>query len=101
MKLWKDMTNEEKGALLLAHHQKSVIEYFSTSQCDWCPVLDNKPTWGANECYRVQPKTITHQVWWSPNGATVYRPANLSCYDKVITFTLMDDECIDVKVENI
>lgn len=34
-KLWRDMTPEEKGALLLAAHEGKVIEYRSTGMSSW------------------------------------------------------------------
>lgn len=101
MKLWKDMTNEEKGALLLAHHEGAIIEYLSNSGKGWVPVFDNSPRWGNNECYRIQLQTTTHQVWWSPSGATIYKPCSPDRYNQLITFTLKGDECIDVKVEEL
>lgn len=35
MKLWKDMTPEEKGALLLAYHEGKVIEFLSRMTGKW------------------------------------------------------------------
>jgi len=34
-KLWREMTDAEKGALLLAHHEGKVIEYYSPSIQKW------------------------------------------------------------------
>ena len=101
MKLWKDMTNEEKGALLLAHHEGAIIEYFGSFTSTWNPVFDNNPKWNDNNHYRVQPQTTTHRVWWSPSGVTAYKDWSPTCYNQLITFTLKGDECIDVKVEKL
>lgn len=101
MKFWKDMTNEEKGALLLAYHEGAVIEYYGRGSGTWKLVVDNKPAWFDNEYYRVQPRTTTHQIWWAPHGATVFKPHFADPYTQLITFTLKGDECIDVKVEEL
>jgi hypothetical protein len=51
-KLWRDMMDYEKGALLLAHHDGAVIE------CN----IDNgvwfysDPQWNAAHAYRIKPK---------------------------------------------
>jgi len=52
-KLWRDMTDAEKGALLLAHHEGKVIEYF-IGGCGWmkCPA----PIWSYGHAYRVKPE---------------------------------------------
>lgn len=100
MKLWKDMTNEEKGALLLAHHEGAIIEYLSFKNT-WDTVPDNEPRWNDIHRYRVQPQTTTHQVWWSPSGGTVFKPSYPNHYKQLITLTLKGDECIDVKVEKL
>lgn len=64
-KLWKDMTPEEKGALLLAHHEGKTIEYFDPSHQDWVKSeflkLDNL-------AYRVKPAepvVETGVLYWS------------------------------------
>jgi hypothetical protein len=53
-KLWKDMTREEKGALLLAEHEGKVIEAFGVSYPDvW---YETDPCWD-DECpYRIKPE---------------------------------------------
>jgi len=53
--VWRDMTEAEQGALLLAHHQGKVIECYP-------PVLESgwrvnvSPAWGSNFAYRVRPE---------------------------------------------
>jgi len=51
-KLWRDMTDAEKGALLLAHHEGKVIETFDTDRHEWREV---RPEWIYYESYRVRP----------------------------------------------
>jgi hypothetical protein len=70
-KLWRDMTDAEKGELLLAHHEGKEIE------CN----IDNgvwfysDPQWNAAHAYRIKPKapkvekvTDKRQAWLSPTG---------------------------------
>lgn len=51
MKLWKDMTPEEKGALLLAHHEGKLIE--SLFKGVWCTTA---PSWLDDFSYRAKPE---------------------------------------------
>ena len=59
-KLWRDMTPEEKGALLLAHHEGKAIEMLFCSG-EWVTVT---PQWATNAAYRIrpEPKRETHAV---------------------------------------
>lgn len=57
-KLWKDMTPEEKGALLLAQHEGRPIEYYNSKRLDkWCEVKGRSIfcDFGA---YRVKPEPV-------------------------------------------
>jgi len=58
--VWRDMTEAEQGALLLAHHQGKVIEYcLPTYGSDW--TVDTSPLWDLDFAYRVrlEPKAKT------------------------------------------
>jgi hypothetical protein len=62
-KLWRDMTDAEKGALLLAHHRGKVIEvvrYFGEEAEFWYQVSD--PTWHIDERYRIRPDPKVEMV---------------------------------------
>lgn len=50
-KLWRDMTPEEKGAMLLASHEGKVIELWLRGE--WVSV---DPSWHDSIAYRVQPE---------------------------------------------
>lgn len=66
-KLWRDMTPEEKGALLLAHHEGKVIQYFSCGVWE-----DGPPRWFDNVAYRIklEPKRETVVLYAAPiNGS--------------------------------
>jgi hypothetical protein len=56
-KLWKDMTPEEKGALLLAHHEGKDIESFGGT--DWYRAY---PSWADDVAYRVKPEPKREKV---------------------------------------
>jgi hypothetical protein len=51
-KLWRDMTPEEKGALLLAHHEGKVIECHDDTK--WYTA--KYPLWDTDAAYRVRPE---------------------------------------------
>jgi hypothetical protein len=53
---WGDMTPEQQGALLLAHHQGKTIEMKSYSFSVW--VYIKKPIWGQGVAYRVKPEPV-------------------------------------------
>ena len=65
-KKWKDMTPQEKGALLLAYHECNEIEFINEDG-KW--MKTSNPLWLENYGYRVKPKTdkIVHK-WYSPQG---------------------------------
>ena len=51
--LWRDMTPEQKGALLLAHHEGKVIETWMPNRWYIC-----EPAWVYDCCYRVKPEPV-------------------------------------------
>ena len=54
LKLWCDMTPEEKGALLLAHHEGKDIEFINkTDTPNWKKA---KPLWADHCAYRIKPE---------------------------------------------
>ena len=53
-KLWCDMTPEEKGALLLAHHEGKVIECSMCRTSDW--FVMGEPSWTSSNAYRIRPE---------------------------------------------
>lgn len=49
--LWKDMTPEKKGALLLAHHEGKAIEAWAYGD-KWLVLM---PEWDEHNAYRIKP----------------------------------------------
>lgn len=75
-KVWSDMTAEEKGALLLAHHEGKTIEYKLCREEGWDS--GESPLWLDSLQYRVAPEEKTFNVsvlcgedetpWFRPSG---------------------------------
>ena len=51
--LWKDMTPEEKGALLLANHEGKAIEWYRSFCLKWEPDDNFDPTEHQHIAYRI------------------------------------------------
>ena len=61
IKKWRDMTAEEKGALLLAAHEGNVIEHDDLTYTDGWEVAGS-PTWNENIAYRVKPDDVRESI---------------------------------------
>jgi hypothetical protein len=62
---WLDMTDAEKGSLLLAEHRGKVIEYWWPITDKWTPCKLG-PYWLPQVFYRAQPKPLTKpSIDWS------------------------------------
>ena len=71
-KLWRDMTPEEKGALLLAHHEGKKFQFTRPNICnewrdvEWRDVewrdVDGHPSWNPCCAYRVKPEPKVETV---------------------------------------
>ena len=59
MKTWSELSDIEKGALLLAHHQGKTIQYLR-NYVGWIDVV--KPSFAANRRYRVKPVVVTRTL---------------------------------------
>ena len=57
--LWRDMTPEEKGALLLAHHEGKVIDAWGNVSKEW---MEAGPAWNPNAAYRIKPEPKVETV---------------------------------------
>ena len=60
MKLWKDMTPEEKGALLLASHEGKTLQYWKRGSGGWEDCLS--VVIHESEYYRVKPAPVITEV---------------------------------------
>ena len=100
-KLRRDMTDEEKGALLLAHCEVKVIGVDYGHGCGWESV--DGPVWWDSVAYRVKPEPVRETV-------KLYGRVNSSVWGKIcpedthrITFDLIDGEpdCSSIKMEKV
>jgi hypothetical protein len=98
-KLWRDMTDAEKGALLLAKHEGKVIECYDGYM--WFETVT--PRWYVPHAYRIrpEPKVETVTVHYQKDGATVMPVAN--GYTHRITFNTIDGkpDTASIKMEAI
>jgi len=103
-KMWGEMTDEEKGALLLAAHEGKKIEFFVPGACGvkWVPA---RPNWKATCAYRVRPErkreTVIVYSGWVEHG--VWSQTEDFNDTHRITFDLVDGEpdCDSVKMEKL
>jgi hypothetical protein len=61
-KRWRDMTPEEKGALLLAHHEGKVIEYLHECSGGWRDRTGVSKEWHDKTSYRIRPEPVRETV---------------------------------------
>lgn len=81
MKLLKDMTDAEYGALRRAHDRGEEIEYWTRSGERWLSIA---PVWASHTAYRVKPKTeVTEGTCWA-----FYKPA---FGPKLVEYDVSDD----------
>lgn len=58
--LFGQLSDEEKGALLLAHHQGKTIEWWLTQTKVWS--TNSSPEWSPLRTYRVKPEPVVQTV---------------------------------------
>ena len=112
-KLWKDMTPEEKGALLLARHEGKVIEWngLHTATGKWVGWTDcgDGYLWdgtfsGNGFAYRVKPEPVVVTVVMTGGVFSGFARGDEEPDDTHrITFDLVDGkpDCNSVKMEEI
>lgn len=105
MKLWRDLTDTEKGALLLAYHKGKVIQFFSRGYGVWVDCADlNGPAWAGDDTYRVKPEpTMVELTGACYSYGWVMDTHKDKWCSHVITFNLIDGEpdCRSVKMEKL
>jgi len=65
-KTWAEMSDAEKGALLLAYHEKQQIQYFDSDHSEWVRAFP--PVWSEQTTYRIKPGPIVETVKRSVHG---------------------------------
>ncbi len=87
-KLWRDMTDAEKGALLLAHHEGKVIEWKCGDTC-----FGMKPSWVDDIAYRVRPEPkveVVRQGYKSNAKGQFVTTHSVDYATHVVTFNTID-----------
>jgi hypothetical protein len=86
-KTWAELTPEEKGALLLAHHEGKVIEEFDGGH--WCNAVS---FWTGKVAYRIRPEAELKMVrlFWA-DGCDA-RTDLQNYHTHVISFHTINDE---------
>ena len=97
-KLWRDMTPEEKGALLLAVHEGSVIEWsYGLPWVTRNSTATSIVSWSDECAYRIKlgPKVETVALCWRHDVGTVK--------NKIGTINLIDGkpDCASIKMEEL
>lgn len=103
---WKDLTDAEKGALLLAHHEGKVIEAYDSVDCEW-ESGPPAPIWLYNVAYRIKPEpkreTVTLYGEESYSGFWGFASGSEDPSEYRITFDLVDGvpDCASIKMEEV
>jgi hypothetical protein len=58
MKPFGELSDAEKGALLLAHHEGKRIQFYSKVWVKWCDCIKT-PLWDDRYLYRIAPEPLT------------------------------------------
>jgi hypothetical protein len=99
--MWQDMTPEEKGALLLAHHDGKEIQWTYEGWFEWGNALTVENSLWKNFCaYRVSPKPVVETV------VLCYRRDSGMVKNRIGTINLIDGKpdmasIIDTKTEEL
>ncbi len=107
-KLWRDMTPEEKGALLLAYHEGKVIEWTGYFGSEFnLDSIRGTPVWSDTHAYRIkpEPKVETVTLMTAKVYAWISEPYGRCGTQNThrITFNLIDGEpdCTSIKMEKL
>ena len=100
--LWKDMTDAEKGALLLAEHRGGDVEYWSGYA--WNRHSKSMPLWCDGIAYRIKPAPVVEtkeHTWNWAYGFFGYDGPDDPKTTHRITFDTVDGvpDCSTVKME--
>jgi hypothetical protein len=97
--IWRDMTPEQKVALLLAHHEGEVVEYLRGNAWE-----ETTPSWYDSFAYRIRPEPVRKTVTLYGAGFEWGQAELPSAEDTHrITFNLVDGkpDCTSIKMEEV
>lgn len=100
-KTWGEMTREEKGALLLAHHKEEVIDYWEDGSwhLSYCG-----PGWSGETAYRIKPEHKVETIVMYGRAQDGFGDGpRLNRDTHRLTFNVIDGEidCDSVKLEEL
>jgi hypothetical protein len=100
-KTWSEMTPEEKGALLLAHHEGKVIEVRAQLADTWS-VREN-PNWCEGGIFRVRHEPVHETIVMFGEPGFAFSPDMQDGDNHRITFNLIDGkpDCDSIKMEEL
>lgn len=96
---WKDMTDAEKGALLLAHHEGKVIEFAALGRDSWV-AINWSFDWIPEHAYRIKTEPVAGEVvlgGWMNSETDCYfdcEDSNLGIKHLLITLPTLDGQLI-------
>jgi len=103
-KPWGELSPEEKGALLLHHHEGGEFQVYDT-ECGWYRIIH--PTWGPSVAYRAykkpEPVVGTAVLHGRPIPGVVWGNSKWENDTHKITFKTIDGEpdCGSIKMEKL
>ncbi len=104
-KTWGEMSDAEKGALLLGAFNKFVIEWHSPPTGNWCEcgnvIIGN---FADGIAYRIKPPSpVRETVTLTGIAPTFFNASHSGCDTHSITFTTIDGkpDCASIKMEAI
>jgi hypothetical protein len=94
---WGDMTPEQQGALLLAHHQGKTIEMLLVYSRDWHTLTD-KPEFRPEYAYRVKPEPVVvhHEMHSGDQDGDIYGFSWVKCSDSTYVLTYDTEDGVPV-----
>lgn len=97
-KTWGEMTPEEKGALLLAHHEGKLIQVYRSLDEAWESI--KSPNWSECHAYRVRPEPKRETVRILVSEA-VLAEVRRSTAQYAITYDTIDGvpDCTSIRME--
>ena len=88
-KTWGDMTDAEKGELLLWAHEGGEVQLWSTLSESW---IDGTPQWSADVAYRKKPAEPVYEEYGLYGGPDGFGSGGSMADDYCLTMTTVDGE---------
>lgn len=102
-KTWKDLSDEEKGVLLLAYHDGKTIEFQTAWSNSWYPAVSKGITWFDDRAFRVKPEPVVEKVTMYTERYGKAAAFGRSYHSHKITWDLVNGEidCSSVKMRKL